>query len=236
MLGRVMNKTNDRIIVALDLPSVREAEALVDKLGNTVSFYKIGLALTSVGGFELAEKLKSSGKRIFLDLKLFDISQTIENAVKNIEKLKVDFLTIHGDPQVVRAAARARSTEKTKILAVTLLTSMDRFDLSESLIKEGTVNSLVLERASRAFLAGADGVIASPIEAAEIRSLAESEDKLIVTPGIRPSDADVNDQKRVWTPKKALNNGADFIVIGRPIYESKSPLTEINKIISELKY
>ena len=171
-----------------------------------------------------------------MDLKLFDISQTIENAVKNIEKLKVDFLTIHGDPQVVRAADRARSTEKTKILAVTLLTSMDRFDLSESLIKEGTVNSLVLERARRAFLAGADGVIASPIEAAEIRSLAESEDKLIVTPGIRPSDADVNDQKRVWTPKKALNNGADFIVIGRPIYESKSPLTEINKIISELKY
>ena len=229
-----MNFSSENIIVALDLPKVQDAEVLVETLGNKISFYKIGLGLIPMGGFHLATKLKSLGKKVFLDLKLFDISKTIENSVRNLQNLKVDFLTVHGDPQVVRAAATARSDGNMKIFAVTLLTSLDRADLSECLLKEGDITSLVIERARRAFLAGADGVIASPLEAKKIRLLDESKGKLIITPGVRPYGFEKNDQKRVLTPNQALKNGADYIVIGRPVYEARRPLEVVTNLIQKL--
>ena len=218
-----------RLIVALDLPNTDQATKLVEKLDDYVSFYKIGLTLIPIGGFDLAKKLKKARKKVFLDMKLFDIGQTIENTVKNISQLDIDFLTVHGDPQVIRSASKAKDNPSMKILAVTLLTSMNRNDLDESLIKEGDLSNLVVERARIAFLSGADGVIASPKETKKIKCLKESEGKLIITPGVRLPHQPNNDQKRVADPVTAFNNGCDYIVVGRPIYKSKNPLAEVKK-------
>ena len=227
-----MKASNDeRLIVALDLPTTKLAKKLSLDLGNSISIYKIGLALVPVGGFKLAESLKQAGKKVFLDLKLFDIGNTIENTVKNLRFLDVDFLTVHGDPQVVRSASQARGNSNMKILAVTLLTSLDRQDLTDSLIISGSISDLVARRAKNAFLAGADGVIASPNEVKKIRALKEAAGKLIVTPGIRFIGGPVDDQKRTSDPLVAFENGADFIVVGRPIYLSKNPLGEVKKFI-----
>ena len=228
--------TNERLIVALDLPTTELAEKLVSDLGDSVSFYKIGLALIPIGGLRLVERLKLLGKRVFLDLKLFDIGNTIENTVRNLKFLNIDFLTVHGDPQVVRSASEARGNNNMKILAVTFLTSLDRQDLTDSLIKEGTISSLAVKRAKNAFLAGADGVIVSPNEVIKIKSLDEAQGKLIITPGIRFSSNFMNDQKRVSDPFTAFKNGSDFIVVGRPIYSSKSPLIEAKKFQQASKF
>ena len=226
-----MKASNDeRLIVALDLPTTKLAKKLSLDLGDSISIYKIGLALVPVGGFKLVESLKQAGKKVFLDLKLFDIGNTIENTVKNLRFLDVDFLTVHGDPQVVRSASKARGNSNMKILAVTLLTSLDRQDLTDSLIISGSISDLVARRAKNAFLAGADGVIASPNEVKKIRALKEAVGKLIVTPGIRFIGGPVDDQKRTSDPLVAFENGADFIVVGRPIYSSKNPLGEVKKI------
>ena len=226
-----MKASNDeRLIVALDLPTTKLAKKLSLDLGDSISIYKIGLALVPVGGFKLVESLKQAGKKVFLDLKLFDIGNTIENTVKNLRFLDVDFLTVHGDPQVVRSACQARGDSNMKILAVTLLTSLDRQDLTDSLIISGSISDLVARRAKNAFLAGADGVIASPNEVKKIRALKEAVGKLIVTPGIRFIGGPVDDQKRTSDPLVAFENGADFIVVGRPIYSSKNPLNEVKKI------
>ena len=222
-------ETNNKLIVALDLPSTTKAEKLVEKLGDTVTFYKIGLSLMPVGGFSLAKKLKKLGKKVFLDLKLFDIGHTIENTIRNLNQLDIDFLTVHGDPQVVRSASKAKKNPAMKILAVTLLTSMDRDDLNDSLIKDGNITDLVAQRAKNALLSGADGVIASPNEAKKIRGLTESSGKLIVTPGVRISQKKNNDQKRVADPETAFKNGSDYIVVGRPIFSSKNPKKEVKK-------
>ena len=226
---------DDRLIVALDLPNTNLAEKLVLDLGNSVSFYKVGLALIPIGGLSLIESLKLTGKRVFLDLKLFDIGNTIENAVHNLKFLDVDFLTVHGDPQVVQSACKARGTSNMKILAVTLLTSLDRNDLTNSLIIKGKISDLVVKRAQNALQAGADGVIASPNEAKKIRALKEAKGKLIVTPGIRFLDTKMNDQKRTSDPLTAFKNGSDFIVVGRPIHSSKDPLAEVKRIKMALK-
>ena len=226
---------DDRLIVALDLPNTALAEKLVLDLGNSVSFYKVGLALIPIGGLRLVEGLKLAEKRVFLDLKLFDIGNTIENAVQNLKFLDVDFLTVHGDPQVVQSACKARGASNMKILAVTLLTSLDRNDLTNSLIIKGKISDLVVKRAQNALQAGADGVIASPNEAKKIRALKEAKGKLIVTPGIRFLDTKMNDQKRTSDPLTAFKNGSDFIVVGRPIYSSKDPLAEVKRIKLALK-
>ena len=187
------------------------------------------------GGLALANELKEEmGKRIFLDLKLFDIGATIEKAVRDLAKFNLDFLTVHGDPNVVKAAKEGAKGGSTKILAVTILTSLDRTDLDEALIKTGSVASLVVERAGKAFLAGADGVISSPNEAALIRTLPEAKGKLIVTPGVRPIGTELGDQKRVTTPAMAIKNGADHIVVGRPIWQAISPLSAATAILSQL--
>lgn len=224
---------DDRLIVAMDVPNALAGLKLAEQLGDAVSFYKIGLGMLTGGGLALANELKQDhGKRIFLDMKLFDIGATVEAAVRGLAQFDLDFLTVHGDPHVVRAAKEGASGSSMKILAVTVLTSLDRGDLDACLIRDGDIPDLVTERAGRAFEAGADGVIASPNEAALIRALPESSGRLIVTPGVRPAGADLGDQKRVATPAAALQNGADHIVVGRPIWQSASPADAARSIIN----
>ncbi|MFT4794550.1 MAG: orotidine-5'-phosphate decarboxylase [Paracoccaceae bacterium] len=224
----------DRLIVALDVPDAVSGLALADRLGDEVTFYKIGLGMLTGGGLALAMELKAKGKKVFLDLKLFDIGATVEAAVRGLAQFDLDFLTVHGDPHVVRAAVKGRGTAATKILAVTILTSLDRGDLDAALIKDGTVQDLVIARARAAFLAGADGVIASPQEAALIRALPEAAGRLIVTPGVRPAGAALGDQKRVATPAQAIADGADHIVVGRPIWQAKDPAAAARAVQAEL--
>ncbi|MVO16332.1 orotidine-5'-phosphate decarboxylase [Parasedimentitalea huanghaiensis] len=228
--------SDDRLIVAMDVPNAVQGLQLAEQLGDAVSFYKIGLGMLTGGGLALANELKHEmGKRIFLDMKLFDISATVEKAVRGLAQFDLDFLTVHGDPSVVEAAKQGAAGKDMKILAVTILTSLDRQDLDAALIKDGDVQDLVLERASRAFAAGADGVIASPHEAALIRALPEAAGRLIVTPGVRPAGADLGDQKRVATPASAIANGADHIVVGRPVWQAKDPSAAAQDILNEIK-
>ncbi|WP_339645088.1 orotidine-5'-phosphate decarboxylase [Jannaschia helgolandensis] len=225
--------SDDRLIVALDLPDALSGLQMAERLGDAVSFYKIGLGMLTGGGLALANELKCEhGKRIFLDMKLFDIGATVEAAVRGLAQFDLDFLTVHGDPHVVRAAAQAKGDMK--ILAVTILTSLDRADLDAGLIVPGNIADLVQTRAARAFEAGADGVIASPQEAALIRALPEAHGKLIVTPGVRPAGAALGDQKRVATPGQAIAAGADHIVVGRPIHTADDPRAMAQAILSQL--
>lgn len=227
--------SDDRLIVALDHANALDAHALAMSLGDAVNFYKIGLGMLTTGGLALANELKQEhGKRIFLDMKFFDISATVEKAVKGITAFDLDFLTVHGDPHVVNAAKQGASGSDLKILAVTILTSLDRADLDAGLIKAGDLPDLVRERADRALIAGADGIIASPQEAAMIRALPSAKGKLIVTPGVRPTGATLGDQKRVATPAQAIKDGADHIVVGRPIWQSASPKEAAQAILTEL--
>lgn len=228
-------QSHDRLIVALDVPNVVQGLDLVAKLGDTASFYKIGLGMLTGGGFALANELKQEqGKRVFLDMKLFDIGATIEAAVRGIAQYDLDFLTVHGDPQVVRAACEGKRGKELKILAVTVLTSLDRADLDANLIKPGDIHDITLERAAKALEAGADGVIASPQEAAMIRALPQAAGRLIVTPGVRPSGAASGDQKRIATPAKAIADGANHIVVGRPIWQAADPAAAARAIVAEL--
>lgn len=229
-----MSPASDQLIVALDVPNILDGMELARQLGDAVSFYKIGLGMLTTGGFALANELKEQGKRIFLDMKLFDIGATVERAVSGIAAYDLDFLTVHGDPHVVRAAVAGRGESALKILAVTILTSLDRADLDACLIKEGAIANLVVARARAAFQAGADGVIASPLEAALIRALPEAKGKLIVTPGVRPLDAISGDQKRIATPKSAIDAGADHIVVGRPIIHAPNPQKAARDILASL--
>ncbi len=228
--------SDDRLIVALDVPNALSGLQLTEKLGDAVSFYKIGLGMLTGGGMALANELKEEhGKRIFLDMKLFDIGATVEAAVRGLAQFNLDFLTVHGDPHVVRAAKEGAAGKDLKILGVTILTSLDRADLDASLIKPGDMQELVLERAAKALEAGADGVIASPQEAALIRALPEAEGRLIVTPGVRPAGAALGDQKRVATPASALADGADHIVVGRPIWQAEDPRNAAEAVLNEIK-
>jgi orotidine-5'-phosphate decarboxylase len=226
---------DDRLIVALDVPNVLEGLRIADALGDAVSFYKIGLGMLTGGGFALANELKQDrGKRVFLDMKLFDIGATIEAAVRGIAQYDLDFLTVHGDPQVVRAAGEGKRGSGLKILAVTVLTSLDRADLDANLILPGDIHDITIERARRALAAGADGVIASPQEARAIRALPEAAGRLIVTPGVRPAGAALGDQKRVATPAQAIRDGADHIVVGRPIWSAPDPRAAATAILGDL--
>ena len=227
-------RADDRLIVALDLPDALAAGQLAETLGDAVPFYKIGLGMLTGGGLGLACELKDQGKRVFLDLKLYDIGATVEKAVAGLAQFGLDFLTVHGDPQVVRAAVAGRGDAPTRILAVTILTSLDRSDLDAMLIRPGTVEDLTVERARRALTAGADGLIASPREAARIRALPEAKGRLIVTPGVRPAGAALGDQKRVATPAAALAAGADHIVVGRPVWAAPDPRAAAEAILAEI--
>ncbi|WCR00810.1 orotidine-5'-phosphate decarboxylase [Paracoccus aestuarii] len=225
---------DDRLIVAMDVSNALDGLALAERLGDAVGFYKIGLGMLTGGGLALANELKQDhGKRIFLDMKLFDIGATVEAAVRGLAQFDLDFLTVHGDPHVVAAAKQGAAGSNLKILGVTILTSLDRADLDAGMIQAGNLHQITVERAARAFEAGADGIICSPREAADIRALPGS--RLIVTPGVRPAGAALGDQKRVETPADALQAGADHIVVGRPIWQAPDPRAAAEAILSQIR-
>jgi orotidine-5'-phosphate decarboxylase len=226
---------DDRLIVALDVPNAHAALEMTQHIGDAVNFYKIGLGMLTTGGLALANELvQEQGKRIFLDMKIFDIGATVEAAVRGLSQFDLDFLTVHGDPHVVDAAKQGAAGSNLKILGVTILTSLDRADLDNCLIQQGDIKDLVITRAAKPFEAGADGVIASPQEAAMIRALPEAKGRLIVTPGVRPTGSALGDQKRVATPYDAIKDGADHIVVGRPVWTAKSPAQAAKDIVSSL--
>jgi orotidine-5'-phosphate decarboxylase len=222
----------DRLIVALDVPSVGEAEALVARLGDSVSFYKIGLQLTFAGGLPFAERLGRSGKQVFLDVKLLDIDNTVAGAVQSIAAMGMTFVTVHAYPKAMRAAVMARGDARLKLLAVTVLTSMDESDLAEAGYG-GAVSDLVARRAGDAHEARMDGIVASPAEAAAVRKIV-GPDVAIVTPGIRPAGAGADDQKRIATPAAAIQAGADYLVVGRPITSAPDPKGAADAIVAEI--
>lgn len=224
----------DALIVALDLPDAHSGGEMVARIGPAASFYKIGLGMLTTGGLALAMELKDQGKRVFLDLKLYDIPATVEHAVRRLSAFDLDFLTVHGDPSVVAAAAQGRANGL-KVLAVTVLTSSDRADLDAAMVVPGDTGAIAVERARRALAAGADGVIASPREAAAIRALPEASGRLIVTPGVRPAGSAADDQKRVATPEAAVRAGADHVVIGRPIWAAPDPAAAARAVAEALR-
>ncbi len=222
----------DRMIVALDVPTVDEARALVARLGTTVSFYKIGLELIYAGGLPLVRELIADGKQIFLDAKLLDIDNTVAGAVRSITTTGATFLTVHAYPAVMRAAVATRGDGDLKLLGVTVLTSMDDGDLAAAGYRDGAAD-LVSARARDAAAAGMDGLIAAPTEAARLRR-ALGPDILIVTPGIRPRAAATDDQKRVTTPGEAIAAGADYLVVGRPVTAAADPRAAAEAIVAEI--
>ena len=222
----------ERLIVALDVSSVAAAEAMVERLGDTVDFYKIGYQLAFAGGLPLAELLVRAGKRVFLDMKLHDIGSTVANGVTRIADLGVTFLTVHAYPQTMKAAIDAKAGSALKILAVTVLTSYDDADLAAAGY-EMTVLELVAERAAQAHDMGVDGLVCSAEEATRLRDIVGPA-MLLVTPGIRPAGADLGDQKRVMTPSAAIAAGADYLVVGRPIVAADDPAAAARSIVAEI--
>jgi orotidine-5'-phosphate decarboxylase len=220
-----------RLIVALDVSSVEAAETIVARLGDTVSFYKIGYQLAYAGGLGYVPALIGAGKRVFLDLKLHDIGHTVSQGVKSVAKSGASFLTVHAYPQTMKAAVEAREGNL-RILAVTVLTSYDDADLAAAGY-DFTVPELVAERAAQARDIGVDGVVCSAEEAANIRAIVGPKLKL-VTPGIRPAGAEAGDQKRIMTPAAAIAAGADYLVVGRPIVAAADPQAAAQAIVEEI--
>jgi orotidine-5'-phosphate decarboxylase len=221
----------ERLIVALDLSSVEAADAMVKRLGDSVTFYKIGYQLAYAGGLVYARTLADAGKRVFLDLKLHDIGNTVAEGVKSISRLGATFLTVHAYPQTMKAAVQARE-RSLQILAVTVLTSYNDRDLAAAGYGAG-VRATAAERARSAAEIGVDGLVCSPEEAAPLRAIVGPE-MLLVTPGIRPAGAEIGDQKRVSTPAAAVAAGADYLVIGRPVIAADDPKRAAEAIIAEI--
>jgi orotidine-5'-phosphate decarboxylase len=232
-LAQAPVRADARLIVPLDLPSAAEARALVESLGETVAFYKIGLELFAGGeGMTLAHELKAAGKQVFLDWKLHDIGTTVQRAAAVLAQSGGDLLTVHGEPQVMAAAVRGRGASSLKILAVTVLTSLSDADLEEVGYHE-SARALVERRIHQAVAAGCDGVVASPHEAALARKLG-GPDFLVVTPGVRPDWSARNDQARAATPLEALRAGASHIVCGRPITAANDPAAAARRVTAEM--
>lgn len=228
-----LKSINERLIVALDVSSIEKARELVKRLEGMVSFFKIGLQLQLIAGLGFVRELIKDGKKVFLDYKYFDVEETIKQAVARVAAEGVSFLTVHGNGRIIRAAVEGRGDSNLKILSVTVLTSLDAFDIQD-LGFECSVEELVLYRAKKALEAGCDGVIASGYEAKAIRELAHNR-LLIVTPGIRPKNASVNDHKRYVTPAQAIEAGADYLVVGRPIKDAKDPRVAAERILAEMR-
>jgi orotidine-5'-phosphate decarboxylase len=224
----------DRLFVALDVPTVDEARRLVERLGDTVNCYKIGLEILFGGGLEFAQGLKAAGRTVFLDFKLLDIGNTVEHAAANVARLGLDYLTVHGpDRKTMDAAVKGRGSSRLKLLAVTVLTNLDRADLAQQGITGMEPAELVLQRAKMAKDAGFDGAIASGHEAKLLRE-AVGKDFLIVTPGIRPAGDSAGDQARVMTPTAAIAAGATHLVVGRPISRASDPKAAAQQILAEI--
>jgi orotidine-5'-phosphate decarboxylase len=227
-----MLEPRERLIVALDVSSVAEAEAMVARLGDAVVFYKIGYQLGFAGGLAFAERLAGSGKRVFVDMKLHDIGNTVAQGVKSIARLGATFVTVHAYPQTMHAAVDARAGSQLRILAVTVLTSYDDADLAAAGY-DFTVPELVAERAAQARDIGVDGLVASAAEAEMLRPTL-GPGMVLVTPGIRPAVADADDQKRIMTPTAAIAAGADYLVVGRPIVAAPDPKAAAEAIVVEI--
>ncbi len=226
-------KPEDRLIIALDLPDVAKAEQIVTKIGDAGAFYKIGYQLMPIGGLQLAERLSAAGKKIFLDFKFHDIGATVERGVKSVATFGGDFLTVHAEPDVLKGAVAGRGDDpRLKILAVTVLTSLDQASLTRAGI-DIKLEDLVLKRAEFAAESGVDGVVASAKEAAAIKQRFGNA-LTIVTPGVRPKGVSADDQKRVVTPAEAIKTGADHIVVGRPIIAADDPFGAANDILGDL--
>ena len=222
----------ERLIVALDAPDVGWARGLVERIGDGATFYKIGMELAYGGGLALAPELASAGKQVFLDLKLHDIPNTVERATAQAAKLGARFLTVHAYPQTMRAAVAGAKGSGMRILAVTVLTSYDDADLLDACYRFGVVET-VRRRAEQALALGVDGLVASAAEAALVRQTV-GRDMLIVTPGIRPAGAEAGDQKRVATPAEAIRNGADYLVVGRPVTQAQDPGAAAEAVVAEI--
>ena len=222
----------DRLIVALDVPGVEAAQAMIGRLGDSVTFYKIGYQLAYAGGLSLVRPLADAGKKVFIDLKLHDISNTVARGVESLKALGATFLTVHAYPQTMKAAVEARGNSSLKILAVTVLTSYDDGDLKAAGYSV-RVSDLVETRARQAKALGVDGIVCSPEEAGVLRKLAGPQMSL-VTPGIRPAGAAVGDQKRIMTPARAIASGADYLVVGRPVLEAADPAAMAKAIQAEI--
>ena len=231
-----MQQTNiaprDRLIVALDLPDVAAAEAMVGRLGDSVTFYKIGYQLGYAGGLAMVSRLAGAGKKVFIDLKLHDIGNTVSRGVESIARLGATFLTVHAYPQTMKAAVEARAGSNLKILAVTVLTSYDDGDLHAAGYRLG-VSDLVEARAQQAQVLGVDGLVCSPEEAASLHKIVGHQMHL-VTPGIRPAGSATGDQKRIMTPARAIAAGADYLVVGRPVLEAADPKAAADAIQAEI--
>ncbi|HTB03832.1 MAG TPA: orotidine-5'-phosphate decarboxylase [Bradyrhizobium sp.] len=223
----------DRLIVALDLSSAEAAEAMVARLGDAVTFYKIGYQLGYAGGLPLVRKLTDAGKKVFLDLKLHDIGNTVARGVESVARLGATFLTVHAYPQTMKAAAEARAGSSLKLLAVTVLTSYDDGDLHAAGYRLG-VADLVEARAQQAQVLGVDGLVCSPEEAASLHKIVGHQ-MVLVTPGIRPAGSATGDQKRIMTPSRAISAGADYLVVGRPVLEAADPRAAADAIQAEIK-
>ena len=222
----------DRLIVALDVPSIEQALSLVTRLGRSVTFYKIGYQLGYAGGVAFAHQLIDDGKQVFLDFKLHDIGNTVEKGVESIAKMGASFLTVHGYPQTMQAAVKGKDASQLKILAVTVLTSYDDNDLTKAGYSV-KVGELAAARAQQARDLGVDGLVCSPEEAANLRKIV-GDKMVLVTPGIRPTGAATGDQKRIMTPARAIAAGANYLVVGRPITEAADPKAAADSIVSEI--
>ena len=227
-----MENPRDRLILALDVSSIAAAEAMVVRLGDTVTFYKIGYQLAFAGGLPFAEALVRAGKRVFLDLKLHDIGNIVARGVESIARLGATFLTVHAYPQTMHAAVDARADSNLRILAVTVLTSYDDADLAAAGY-DFTVGELVAERAAQARDIGVDGIVCSGEEAATLRPII-GPSMVLVTPGIRPTGAASGDQKRIMTPAAAIAAGANYLVVGRPILEARDPKAAAETIVADI--
>src|ERR1700681_4221184 len=222
----------DRLIVALDLPDVAAAEAMIARLGDRVTFYKIGYQLGFAGGLSLVRRLADSGKKVFVDLKLHDIGNTVARGVESVAKLGATFLTVHAYPQTMKAAGEARAGSGLKILAVTVLTSYDDGDLHAAGYRLG-VADLAETRAQQARVLGVDGLVCPPEEAASLHKIVGHQ-MVLVPPGIRPSGTATGDQKRIMTPARAIAAGADYLVVGRPVMEAADPKAAADAIQAEI--
>lgn len=229
--------SDPRLIVGLDLPSVEAAQALVDRVGDVVEFYKVGLTLLArPGGVDFAHRLRARGKKVFQDWKLHDIGAQVEGAARSVAEGGCDLLTVHAEPQVMRSAVKGRGGHATKILAVTVMTSLSDADLKEIGYSAGAAE-LVEARVRQALDCGVDGVVSSPLEAARVREIAVEAgrpDFLIVTPGVRPAGGDLGDQQRVATPAEALRAGATHLVVARPVIADENPLMAAARIAAEM--
>lgn len=225
--------SRDRVIVALDISDVEAAEKAVWSLGDSINFYKIGYELVMAGGLNLAEDLVQGGKKVFLDMKLHDIGNTVMQATRRAAKLGATFLTVHAFPQTMRAAVEGRGDSDLDILAVTVLTSWDDDDLKDAGYS-ATVPELVARRAAQAEAIGIDGLVCSPAEAKDLRQRLGAK-MMLVTPGIRPAGSEKGDQKRIMTPSEAIKAGVDYMVIGRPILAAEDPKAAAEKIVEEIE-